>query len=62
MPDKIRVNLNLPNKNIIPGDSLAGEMDAFNFFGTPAASRNWEVEMTLHRGSFKTKVILNSIL
>lgn len=55
MPDKIRVNLNLPNKNIILGDSLAGEMDAFNFFGTPAASRNWEVEMTLHRGSFKAK-------
>jgi len=55
MPDRIKVNLNIDNDEINLGEELDIDFTATNFFGPPAANRNYELEATLSRSYFTPK-------
>lgn len=44
VPDRLRVIVNASQETARPGDNLKYEVLALNFFGPPAAGRNWEFE------------------
>jgi uncharacterized protein YfaS (alpha-2-macroglobulin family) len=52
MPDRIRVNAELDKTSLKPGDEAALHITAMNFFGPPAANRNYEVEVDLKQKYF----------
>jgi len=44
IPDRLRLNLVASHEKARPGDKIRYELTALNFFGPPAAGRNWEFE------------------
>ncbi|MBP1654833.1 MAG: hypothetical protein H6Q28_1389, partial [Bacteroidetes bacterium] len=44
VPDRLRVTLNASAESARPGDRIRYDLEAFNFFGPPAAGRTWEFE------------------
>ena len=52
VPDRIRVDVNLDKSEYKPGDNMKVELLATNFFGPPAANRNYEIEMSVKRKYF----------
>ncbi len=52
VPDRIKVNLDLNKKELMPGESLDLTVTALNMFGPPAANRNYEVEMNTKKRRF----------
>ncbi|MBK8444514.1 MAG: alpha-2-macroglobulin family protein [Sphingobacteriales bacterium] len=61
MPERIRVNVNLPQESLTMADSLLVQIDAANYFGPPAANNKYEVEVQLKRGNFSPKGYKNFI-
>ncbi|MBX3102909.1 MAG: hypothetical protein KF690_10400, partial [Bacteroidetes bacterium] len=49
MPDRIKVQLDIPRKDLGLSEPLVAEAVAGNFFGYPAAHRNYEAEVQLSR-------------
>lgn len=48
VPDRLRLELTPSVQSARPGDKVMYDLQAFNFFGPPAAGRNWEFEGTLN--------------
>src|SRR5690606_37231319 len=55
MPDRIRIKSQLNKTNYAPGDTLKLSVFAENFFGPPAANRNYEVSAQFSRRDFYIK-------
>ncbi len=55
MPDRISVKVKIPKTDFQPNDLFKVEINAENFFGTPATGRKVEVEMSLKRSVFSPK-------
>ncbi|MEO0468972.1 MAG: MG2 domain-containing protein [Bacteroidota bacterium] len=55
VPDRIKVKVDVDRKEAKAGQNIAVSAQAQNFFGPPAANRNYEVEMTLRRQGFYAK-------
>lgn len=54
-PDRIRVLLSLDKTQYTLNDSIKAIIQASNYFGPPAANRNFEVNFALRRESFSSK-------
>lgn len=52
MPDRIKVTASLDKPSLKPNDATTLSVSAVNFFGPPAANRNYEVEMQVKEKSF----------
>jgi uncharacterized protein YfaS (alpha-2-macroglobulin family) len=52
VPDRIRVNVKLDKPSLRPGESSNLTINAMNFFGPPAANRNYETEIQVRQKSF----------
>ncbi len=52
VPDRIRVNAKLDRAALKPGDKTALTINASNFFGPPAANRNYETEIQVKQKNF----------
>lgn len=52
MPDRIKVTANLDKPTLKPSDAPTLSINAVNFFGPPAANRNYEVEMQVKEKYF----------
>ncbi len=52
VPDRIRVNAKLDRNALKPGDKAGLAINAMNFFGPPAANRNYETEIQVKQKSF----------
>ena len=52
VPDRIRVNTKLDKASLRPGESATLSINAMNFFGPPAANRNYEAEIQVKQKSF----------
>lgn len=59
MPDRIKVKLDLDKEDAKTGDEIKASVLATNFFGPPAANRNYEIEMSLRRMYFSPKKYRN---
>lgn len=55
MPDRIKVDIELNKEELRPGDKARLNIRALNFFGPPAADRNYSVEMSLKRKGFSAR-------
>jgi uncharacterized protein YfaS (alpha-2-macroglobulin family) len=55
MPDRIKVTTSLDKPFLKPGDKTKLSINAVNFFGPPAADRNYEVEMQINEKYFSPK-------
>jgi len=55
MPDRIKVEAKLDKENLLPGDITNLNITATNFFGPPAANRNYELEIQLKEKYFSPK-------
>ncbi|MBI4645994.1 MAG: alpha-2-macroglobulin family protein, partial [Bacteroidia bacterium] len=55
VPDRINVKVEPDKKELKPGQDLNLHINAMNFFGPPAAQRNYEVEQSLMRKYFSPK-------
>lgn len=52
MPDRIRVNATLNKPSLLPADNVQLTVNAKNFFGPPAANRNYETEIQVKAKTF----------
>ena len=52
VPDRIKVNTKLDKSYLKPGESTALDISAVNFFGPPAANRNYECEIQVKQKYF----------
>lgn len=52
VPDRIRVNVKLDKPALRPGESTSLAINAMNFFGPPAANRNYETEIQVRQKYF----------
>jgi uncharacterized protein YfaS (alpha-2-macroglobulin family) len=52
VPDRIRVNVKLDKEALRPGESSTLSINAMNFFGPPAANRNYETEIQVRQKEF----------
>lgn len=52
VPDRIRVNTKLDKGSLKPGEAAVLSINAMNFFGPPAANRNYETEIQVRQRSF----------
>ncbi len=52
VPDRIRVNTKLDKSSLKPGESATLSINAMNFFGPPAANRNYEAEIQVKQKTF----------
>ncbi len=52
VPDRIRVKANLDKTFLRPGDVSILSINAMNFFGPPAANRNYETEIQVKQKNF----------
>ncbi len=52
MPDRIKVTASLDKKFLKPSDNTTLSINAVNFFGPPAANRNYEVEIQFKQKYF----------
>ena len=55
MPDRIKVKVELDQESYKPGEEVDMNITAENFFGPPAAGRNYEVQMNTNRINFYPK-------
>jgi alpha-2-macroglobulin len=55
MPDRIKVNLELDKNEYSQGEAVDVSAEAVNFFGPPAANRNYEVQLSTSRLGFYSK-------
>ncbi|MEI9807536.1 MAG: hypothetical protein WDO16_06405 [Bacteroidota bacterium] len=55
VPDRIRVNVKLDKPSLKPGESSTLSINAINFFGPPAANRNYETEIQVKQNIFHLK-------
>lgn len=55
MPDRIKVDLDLGADNYSSGDQASATITATNYFGPPAAKRNYEAELTIEQGRFSAE-------
>ncbi len=55
VPDRIKVNLTASREQAQPGDKITYELEALNFFGPPAAGRNYEFEGTYQELPYYSK-------
>lgn len=55
MPDRIKATLKIDKTDYKPGDSIRGILQADNLFGTPAAGRNYEVQLNMNKKEFESK-------
>ena len=52
VPDRIRINAKLDKASLRPGESSTLSINAMNFFGPPAANRNYETEIQVKQKTF----------
>jgi alpha-2-macroglobulin len=52
VPDRIRVNVKTDKPTLRPGESSTISINAMNFFGPPAANRNYETEIQVKQKYF----------
>lgn len=55
VPDRIKVETNIVQPYLRPGESSVLSLTATNFFGPPAANRNYEFEIQVKQKEFVTK-------
>ena len=55
VPDRIKVTAKLDQSSLSPGQSANLSVNAVNFFGPPAAGRNYETEIQIRQKSFYPK-------
>ncbi len=55
LPDRIKVEAKLDKPFLLPGESTKLNIAAQNFFGPPAANRNYELEIQLAQKAFDSK-------
>lgn len=55
VPDRIKVETKLDKPFLVPGQSGVLAINAMNFFGPPAANRNYEYEVQVKQKAFKPK-------
>lgn len=55
MPDRIRIKGKLNKEEYKPGDTLRYTATAENFFGPPAANRNYEFNIQMNRQDYRSK-------
>lgn len=55
MPDRMRLLPEIPKTEFKPGEKVVFKTSAMNFFGPPAANRNYEVSMRMTRRNFYSK-------
>jgi uncharacterized protein YfaS (alpha-2-macroglobulin family) len=55
VPDRIKVQTSLDKKDLKPGETATLELEAQNFFGPPAANRNYETEIQVKQILFSPK-------
>lgn len=55
VPDRIKVDVTLNKEELKPGENLSVDIKADNFFGPPAANRNYQVEYSTARKGFYSK-------
>ncbi len=54
LPDRIKVTAKLDKPFLLPGQSTNLSVNALNFFGPPAANRNYELEIQLAQKTFNS--------
>lgn len=59
IPDRIKVTASLDKPFLQPGEKAKLSVNAVNFFGPPAAGRNYEVEIQLKAKNFQSKKYSN---
>ncbi len=59
VPDRIRVNAKLSATALKPGQSSQLSINAMNFFGPPAANRNYETEIQVKQKNFSPEKFSN---
>ena len=55
VPDRLKVKLSTSVESARPGERIAYTFQALNFFGPPAAGRDWEFEGSFDHASFRSK-------
>lgn len=55
VPDRIKVDVKLNKTEYKTGDNIIVDVEALNFFGPPAANRNYEIELSTKRKYFYPK-------
>ncbi len=55
VPDRIKVTAKLDKDFLVPGDLSSLHINAVNFFGPPAAGRNYECEIQVKQKTFNPK-------
>lgn len=55
VPDRIKVTAKLSKPSLQPSDNVSMKINAVNFFGPPAANRNYETEIQLKQKQFTSK-------
>ena len=55
VPDRIKVQTSLDKKELKPGETTSLALEAQNFFGPPAANRNYETEIQVKQVLFSPK-------
>jgi alpha-2-macroglobulin len=55
VPDRIKVSAKLDKPSLAPGESAILNINALNFFGPPAANRNYECEIQVKQKAFNPK-------
>ncbi|MBC7904618.1 MAG: alpha-2-macroglobulin family protein, partial [Gemmatimonadaceae bacterium] len=55
VPDRIKVTAKLDKAALSPGETATLNVNAVNFFGPPAANRNYETEIQVRQKSFVAK-------
>ncbi|MFT3936270.1 MAG: MG2 domain-containing protein [Chitinophagaceae bacterium] len=59
VPDRIKVTAKLDKESLAVGESAKLSINAVNFFGPPAANRNYECEIQVKQSSFNPKKYTN---
>ncbi|PZR25836.1 MAG: hypothetical protein DI535_16805 [Citrobacter freundii] len=59
VPDRIRVSTKLSSNALKPGESSQLKINAMNFFGPPAANRNYETEIQVKQKQFSPEKYSN---
>ena len=55
VPDRLRLNLTPSTESARPGETITYDLQAFNFFGPPAAGRKWEFEGSFTAIPYRSK-------
>ncbi|MBC7829630.1 MAG: alpha-2-macroglobulin family protein [Chitinophagaceae bacterium] len=55
VPDRIKVTAKLDKSSLSPGQPASLSVNAVNFFGPPAAGRNYETEIQIKQKTFNSK-------